>query len=473
MTEEVTEEVTDGVALDLSAPRTVHLVGVGGAGMSAIALVLARMGHRVSGSDLKHSSTLERLRLEGVVVATGHDPSHLPDPCDAVVTSTAVPGTNPEVRAARERGVPVLRRCDALREITRMRRSAVVSGTHGKTTTTSMLALILRAAGWRPSFIVGGEVNEVGTNAALDEGEWLVVEGDESDGTFLELEREAALVTNVEPDHLEHWGGFTALVGGFRDFVSATRGPVVVCGDDPVAADLCPERPPLTYGASADADYRIEDWTPEGPGSRFVLHGPEGRLGVVRLPVPGRHNAWNAAGAAALALELGVPFEAARTALGRFGGVSRRFEFRGQVGGVTLVDDYAHLPTEVAATIAAARHLGGRRVVAAFQPHRYSRTAGLWRDFARAFEGADVVVLTDVYSAGETPRPGVSGHLILDAVLEGGTAARVVYLPKRADLVRHLPALTRPGDVLLTLGAGDITTVADELLAGERGEGGG
>jgi UDP-N-acetylmuramate--alanine ligase len=459
-----------GLALDLTSTRRIHVVGVGGAGMSAIAEVLARMGHHVSGSDLKPSSALTRLELLGVTTTVGHDGANVPDGADAVVVSTAIPPTNPEVAAARERGVPVLRRAQALRALVATRRAIAVAGSHGKTTTSSMLALILRAAGWHPSFLIGGDVNEVGTNAAYDDGEWLVVEADESDGTFLELEPDAAIVTNVEPDHLDHYGGFARLTGAFEDFLRGVPGTRVVCADDPIAARLAAAVPGTrTYGWDDTADYRIAGYEGGRTGSRFSLEhasdrGARRELGTVELPIPGRHNAANAAGAAALALELGVPFDAVVHALGAFGGVARRFQFRGEADGVTLVDDYAHLPSEVRAALRAAREGGWPRVVAVFQPHRYTRTASLWRDFADAFVDADAVVLTDIYAAGEAPRPGVSGRLVLRAVLDAHPGTAVTYLPRRADVVRHALSLARPGDILLTLGAGDLTTVPDEWL---------
>ena len=451
--------------LDLDAPRAVHVVGIGGAGMSAIATVLARMGHRVSGSDLKHSPALERLRLLGIDVRVGHLAANVPADVDAVVASTAIPASNPEISAATARGIAVLRRADALRALVATRRSIAVAGSHGKTTTSSMLALILREAGWHPSFLIGGELNEVGTNAAYDDGEWLVVEADESDGTFLELAPEAAIVTNVEPDHLEHYGGFGALVDAFGRFLADVPGVRVVCVDDSIAADLATAVGGVrTYGWDERADFRILDYVGDRRGSRFRLSRDGELLGVIELPVPGRHNVLNAVGAAALALELGVPFEAVARALGGFGGVARRFQFRGEVGGVTLVDDYAHLPTEVAAMLGAAREGGWRRVIVVFQPHRYSRTERLWRDFADAFVDADMVILTDVYPAGETPRPGVSGRLVLRAVLDAHPDTALTYLPRRADLVEHVLRNAGPGDVVLTLGAGDLTTVPDEWL---------
>jgi UDP-N-acetylmuramate--alanine ligase len=451
--------------LDLSSPRRVHIVGIGGAGMSAIATVLARMGHRVTGSDLKESRGLERLRLLGVRADVGHRAENVPADADAVVVSTAIPDSNAEVREATGQRLPVLRRADALRALTATRRTVAVAGSHGKTTTSSMLALILRAAGWQPSFIIGGDLNEVGTNAAYDDGEWLVVEADESDGTFLELDPEAGIVTNVEPDHLDHYGGFADLTAAFERFFAGISGVRVVCADDPVARHFADGNGgTATYGFDKDATYRIVAYEGDRNGSRFAVQRDGRELGAIELPVPGRHNAANATGATALALELGAPFDAAAEAMRGFGGVARRFQFRGEIDGVTLVDDYAHIPGEITAMIRAAREGGWGRVIVVFQPHRYTRTARLWRDFADAFTGADQVVLTDVYAANETPQPGVSGRLILGAVLDAHPALPVVYLPRRTDVVQHALRLARPGDVVLTLGAGDLTTVPDEWL---------
>jgi UDP-N-acetylmuramate--alanine ligase len=361
----------------------------------------------------------------------------------------------------------VLRRADALRAIVATRTTVAVAGSHGKTTTSSMLALILRAAGWHPSFLIGGDLNEVGTNAVFDSGEWLVVEADESDGTFLELAPHDAVVTSVLPDHLDHYGDFDALVDAFETFVARIPGVCALCADDDVAATIAATTSAqvVTYGFADTSDYRLDDYAGGRSGTQFSLARHGEALGVVQLPVPGRHNAVNAAGAAAIALELGAPFDAVTRALGGFAGVARRFQFRGERDGVTYVDDYAHLPSDVDAMIRAAREGGWERVVAVFQPHRYSRTAALWRDFADAFAGADALVLTDVYPAGEQPQPGVSGRLVLRAVLDAHPEQAVTYLPRRADLVAHVPRLARPGDVVLTLGAGDLTTAPDEWLA--------
>jgi UDP-N-acetylmuramate--alanine ligase len=451
-------------ALDLSLPRRVHIVGVGGAGMSAIALLLARMGHRVTGSDIKHTAVLDRLAAAGVDVRLGNRAEHVPVDADAAVYSTAVPRSNVELRAAEEHGIVVLHRATALAALAATRRTIAVAGSHGKTTSASMLALMLRSAGWDPSFVIGGEVNEVGTNAAFGNGEWLVVEADESDGTFLHLEPDAALVTNIEPDHLDYYGGFPQLVAAFEQFMAQTRGPLVVCVDDPVAMRLASARAGVrTYGYAADADYRIAGETRSATGCRFSLAVDGTVRGELAVPL-GVKAAANAAGAAAIAMELGIDIAAVGAALANFGGVARRFQYRGERDGVTFVDDYAHLPSEVAAAIDTARAGPWHRVITVFQPHRYTRTASIGRDFAHAFVGSDAVVLTDVYAAGETPIPGVSGRVVLHAVLDSHPGLPVSYLPRRADLAGVPMRLARPGDVVLTLGAGDLTTMPDVWL---------
>jgi len=457
--------------LDLSRPCRVHVIGIGGAGMSAIATVLAGMSHQVSGSDLKESGGLERLRSLGVDIAVGHDAANLPAELDAVTISTAVPRSNPEVVAAGERGVPVFRRAEALAAIAATRSSIAVAGTHGKTTTSSMLALVLIEAGLRPSFIIGAEVNEIGTGAVWDTGDHLVVEADESDGTFLELPRLGAIVTNIEPDHLEFYGGFEPLKAAFVRFLHETPGPRVVCADDPLAAELGRAAGAITYGTGPDADYCMTDLVGARGGSTFHLvhHGTD--LGEIRLPIAGAYNARNAAAALVMGLELGAPFEAGRTALARFAGVARRFEHRGEVGGVTFIDDYAHLPSEVSSVLAATRQGNWGRVVCVFQPHRYSRTAALWRDFADAFGDADLLVVTDIYPSGEAPRPGVSGQLVAQAVLDSHPWRRLAYLPRRADIVGYLGTELRPGDLCLTLGAGDLTSLP-EIVQEQLADGG-
>jgi UDP-N-acetylmuramate--alanine ligase len=455
----------NGPRLDLSRARRLHVVGVAGAGMGAMAEVLAAMGHRVSGTDLAVSPELDRLAGLGVEVAVGHHPE-LVEGVEAVAASTAVPATDPEVAAARRRGIPVLRRADLLAAMCGRRRTVAVSGTHGKTTTSAMLSASLAAAGMQPSFVVGGRVLDVGSGGRWDSGEWLVVEADESDGTFLELPAEAVVVTSVEPDHLEHYGSFDNLVSAFGRFLAAAPGVRVVCADDPVAAEVGAARGAVTYGTSHEADYRLVDVERGRAGVTFGLEHAGEVLGRVRVPLPGLHNARNAAAAVVAATALGAPFDAAAAGVARSGGVARRFHRRGERDGVTFVDDYAHLPGEVAAALSAATDGGWDRVVAVFQPHRYSRTQALATDFAGAFVGADLVVVTDVYAAGEPPRRGVTGRLVADAVTTGPGAPPVSYVPDRAGLVSYLRSVLRAGDLCLTLGAGDLTTLADELLAG-------
>lgn len=451
---------------DLSQPRRVHVVGVGGAGMSGIAAVLAAMGHRVSGSDLKWSNGLERLRAAGVEVHVGHDPAHVGD-AELVTASTAVTASNPEMAEARRRGLPCHSRAEVLAALCATRRCVAVSGTHGKTTTTSMLALVLVEAGLHPSFLVGGDLAGVGTNAVWGSGQWLVVEADESDGTFLALSPELAVVTNVEPDHLDHYGSFESLVEAFERFCAGRPMGVVASADDPTAAAIGRRHGAVLVGAAADADYRLDEVRAGPAGVSFDLRRAGEHLGRIELPVTGASIAQNAAMATAAAMVVGAPFEAARAALVRFAGVARRYERRGERNGVRFVDDYAHLPTEVRAVLEAAAG-EGRRLVVVFQPHRYSRTAALGTQFGHAFTGAEVVVVTDVFAAGEVPLPGVTGRVVADAVRHARPGTEVHYVPSRADVAARVAELLRPGDLCLTLGAGDLTTLPDELMDGEQ-----
>jgi UDP-N-acetylmuramate--alanine ligase len=433
--------------------------------MSAIASVLAAMGHTVTGSDLKGSPALDRLAVSGVTVQVGHDAAHV-GAAEVLAVSSAIPATNPEVAEARRRGVPVFTRAEVLASIAACRRCVAVSGTHGKTTTTSMLALILVEAGLRPSFLIGGDVNEIGTNAVWDGGAWLVIEADESDGTFLHLDPEIAVVTNVEADHLDHYGDFHGLVEAFDRFLADRPGGAVVGADDPVAARLGVAHGADLVGTDAGASFRIEAIEAGADGVSFGLRHRGEVLGRLALPVGGANIARNAAVAVAAAIRVGAPFDAARRALARFAGVARRFESRGESQGVRFVDDYAHLPTEVAAVIEAARATAPRRLVVVFQPHRYSRIAALGQDFADAFTGADTVVVTDIFAAGEAPLPGVTGRVVADAVARAHPSLEVAYVPGRAELRSHVAAMLAPGDLCLTLGAGDLTSLPDELQSG-------
>jgi UDP-N-acetylmuramate--alanine ligase len=449
--------------IDLSQARRIHLIGIGGAGMSAIAEILAGTGHKVSGSDLARSAALTRLVAAGAVVAIGHDAANLGE-VDMVAHSTAIPPGNPEIVEARRRGLPVLRRAELLTAITRAWTTVAVAGTHGKTTTSAMLTSGLRGAGLDPAFIVGGDLRDLGRGAAVGSGRLLVVEADESDGTFVELEAHAVVVTNVEPDHLEHYGGFDKLERAFNTFVEQALGPKVICIDDPGSARLARLGRCVSYGTAAGADWRIVEPAPTPRGITVTVQGPDL---TVQLPLrqPGMHNARNATAALAMAVALGADGRVVAEALSSFGGVGRRFEERGSAAGVTLIDDYAHLPTEVTAALAAARSLGPDRLVAVFQPHRYSRTQQLWSTFANAFTEADVLIVTGIYPSGEQPRPGVTGELVADAVRQAHPEADIRYLESLDAVVGTLEAELCPGDLCLTLGAGDLTAIPSRVLA--------
>jgi UDP-N-acetylmuramate--alanine ligase len=456
-----------GETLDLRFPKRIHIVGIGGAGMSAIAVVLRAMGHTVSGSDLKESPVAVRLRSQGIAVAVGHRAENVGS-VDAITFSPAVAPTNPEIAAAAAHGARVVARSGMLAAICATRRCLAVAGTKGKTTTASMLSLILIEAGLRPSFLIGADVNEVGTNAVWDSGEWLVVEADESYGTFEELRADWAVLINVESDHLDHYGTFDNLRAAFDAFVGQATEGSVVSADDPEAAAIGRTHGARSVGTAPDAAFAMTDISLSRSSASFTLRGPDGELGPLTLGVPGLHNVRNAALAVTTALQIGVPFAAASTALARFAGVTRRFEFRGEVNGVTFVDDYAHLPFAVRAALATARIGGWARVVAVFQPHRYTRTAELAEQFGSAFADADVLVVTDVYGAGEAPIPGVSGRLVADAVRAQDPRLPVAYAPSWDELRQVVGSMLRPGDLCLTLGAGDLTTLPDDLLESPR-----
>jgi UDP-N-acetylmuramate--alanine ligase len=435
--------------------------------MSAIATLLAQGGHRVSGSDLVVGPALEPLRRMGVEVHVGHLPDRVAG-AEVVVASTAVPEDDPELVAARRAGIPVMRRREFLPALAAGQPFLSVAGTHGKTTTSSMLAVALRGVGEDPSFLIGAPVPVLGGAAGRGEGRWTVMEADESDGSFLAGPRAGALLTNAEPDHLEHWGGWENLRAGFVEFLSGTDGPAVICAEDPGAAELGSELGLVGYGTAEGATYRMVELHGSAEGSRFVLVGPAGAV-PVRLRIPGAHNALNAAGALALVGQLGLDVAPAAAALARHSGLHRRFERRGEAAGVVVVDDYAHLPTEVRAALAAARQSAPGRLVVVFQPHRYSRTEALWREFGPCFGEADLLVLTEIYPAGEAPRAGVSGALLVDSARAAGASPR--WSPSLDDVVELLCSELRPGDLLMTVGAGDVREVGDRVLAALAGGG--
>ena len=444
----------------------IHFVGIGGIGMSGIAEVLLNLGYAVSGSDLKESEITRRLAALGGRIARGHAAENLSD-VDVVVTSSAVKRDNPEVVEARRRKIPVLPRAEMLAELMRLKYGVAIAGTHGKTTTTSMAAHLLAHAGLDPTAVVGGKVNTFGSNAKLGRGDYMVVEADESDGSFLRIPPAIAIVTNVDPEHLDHWKTPEALRQGFVDFVNRVPfyGLAILCIDHPGVQSLIPdvEKRFVTYGESHQADYRARAIEVSGHSVAFEAVRRGESLGRFEVGMVGRHNALNALSVVALADEMGIPMEEVRAAFASFQGVQRRFTVRGEAGGVTVVDDYGHHPAEVKATLLGAREAFHRRIVCLFQPHRYTRTRDLLPDFARAFNDADVLLLTDIYAAGEEPIPGATSDALARAIRASGH--RDVSLVSRPELARAARERVRPGDIVLTLGAGDVTAAGPELLA--------
>jgi len=456
----------------LGRTRHVHFVGIGGIGMSGIAELLANLGYRVSGSDARPSAVTERLASLGVTVAIGHDAAHVGE-ADVVVVSSAIGAANPEVAAARAAHVPVIPRAEMLAELMRLRVGIAVAGTHGKTTTTSMVALMLERAGLDPTAVIGGRLSAFGSNARLGRGQYMVAEADESDRSFLKLSPTFAIVTNIDREHMDTYGSFDRLVDAFRDFADRVPfyGAVVACSDDAPIRSLLPTltRRTITYGFDAGADVRGTGATSDGTLSRcrvrYAVPGAADARGEgdIELRVPGRHNLLNALATTAMGLELGVPFARIHDALAEFKGAERRFQVRGEVAGVTVVDDYGHHPTEIAAVLQAAREGKPARIVAVFQPHRYTRTHDLLDAFGPAFAPADVVVLTDIYAAGEAVMPGVTLEG-LAAVMR--PAVKVLHVvPDLARLPEAVAAVARPGDLVITLGAGSISAAGERILA--------
>ena len=442
----------------------IHMIGIGGAGMSGIAEVLGSRGHAVTGSDLKESPYTRRLEESGITVFIGHAAEQVGE-ADRVVISTAIPKTNPELLEARRRSIPVIPRAAALAWILEGSRSIAVAGTHGKTTTTSMTAHVLRALGEDPTALIGGELNDIGSNVAFGRADLVVAEADESDRSLLQLRPQAAVVTNVEFDHPDFYTSLDDVLETFSAFVASlpSDGHLVVCADDPSFPRLINDAPcpATTYGISA-GDLSAEVLTPNS----YVLSENGERRGTVELGVYGRHNVLNSLAAAGIARWLGHDAYQAAGTLKDFGGVRRRFQLKGERAEVRVLDDYAHHPTELSATLEAARATAphGGRVLAVFQPHRYSRTRKLYREFGGAFAAADAVLITEVYGAGEMPQPGVNGKLIVDAICETSRHPDVYYIPQQDDVPKVLREISERGDVVLTLGAGDISRAGEELL---------
>jgi UDP-N-acetylmuramate--alanine ligase len=456
----------------LGRTRRIHFVGIGGIGMSGIAELLANLGYEVSGSDAKRSEVTDRLETMGVHVSAGHAAEHVGD-ADVVVVSSAIHPDNPEVAAARRRGIPVIPRAEMLAELMRLKYGIAIAGAHGKTTTTSMIALVLERAGLDPTAVIGGRLSAFGSNARLGRGDYVVAEADESDRSFLKLSPAIAVITNVDREHMESYGSWEHLQQAFVEFANKVPfyGLVVACADDPVVRALrgSMTRRVVTYGLQGEGDHDIAgrglSLEAFGSACTVVRQAPEGRshLGALRLRVPGRHNMLNALAAVAVGLEVGVPFARIAAALAEFQGAERRFQMRGEARGVMVVDDYGHHPTEIAAVISAARAGIGRRVVVVFQPHRYSRTSQLMSEFGGALGAADEVVLTDIYPAGEAPIPGITIDALVEAVRQ--TARCPVHLVRQIDDVpSEVARLARPGDLVITLGAGSIGGVGDRIL---------
>jgi UDP-N-acetylmuramate--alanine ligase len=468
-----------GDTIDLSSTRRIHVVGIGGPGMSAIAQVLLEMGHAVSGSDIVRSAATDRLTRMGVVVSIGHDAA-LVAGCDAVTFSSAIPRSNIEVAAALEEPtIALLTRAQILAAICDQRPTVAVAGTHGKTTTTSLLTHVLERAGRKPSFVIGGDVRSLETGAGWQDGDLFIVEADESDGTHLALPIHATILTNIDVDHLDRYTSFENIVSSFEEYVMKIDGPKVLCSDDIAVANLAQKYAATTYGIVSEADFRASQISfAHGASSFMVQHRIDGAyvsLGKVSVPLRGQHNVLNALAAIAMAMQCGVTFDECSRALSSFGGVARRYEKRGEDGGVTFIDDYAHLPTEIAAVLKASRDEtdNWKRVVAVFQPNRFNRMNVLSPQYANAFVGADLVVVTEIYASGTTPIEGVTGHLVVDAVQQAHPTATVVWQPMRKGLIDFLANELTAGDLCISMGCGDIESLPDEVIArrtAQRGE---
>ncbi len=456
-------------------PCRIHFVGIGGIGMSGIAEVLLTLGHRVSGSDIHETEVTRRLEALGALVSYGHNADAVGAKTDVVVISSAVKYSNPEIGRARELNIPVIPRAEMLGELMRLKEGIAVAGTHGKTTTTSLIAAILSRAGRDPTAVIGGKVRAFGGAGRLGQGHLLVAEADESDGSFLLLTPSIAVVTNIDPEHLDYYGDMERMRGAFADFVNRVPfyGLGVMCLDNVNVRAVLPNvrKRVVTYGTTQEADYEARDLCVVGMDTVFEAVCRGTVLGTVRLRLPGRHQALNALAAIAVASELDVPFEDIRAALAEFGGIHRRFELCGESGGVTVFSDYGHHPEEIRATLAAAREGFGRRIVAVFQPHRYTRTRDLFNEFLECFDDADHVFMTDIFAAGEESLDGLSGDVLCWALKRRGHMD-VSYVPRVDDVVQEIKPHLRPGDLVMVLGAGNIHQVAEDLvcqIAGVQG----
>jgi UDP-N-acetylmuramate--alanine ligase len=447
--------------------QQIHFIGIGGSGMSGIAEILLNLGYRVTGSDQKRNDAVEHLEQLGAKVVIGHAAANV-EGSHVVVYSSAVSRDNVEVRAAHERQIPVIPRAEMLAELMRLKYGIAVAGTHGKTTTTSMIGAVLAEGRYDPTIVVGGRVTSLGSNARLGQGEYLVAEADESDGSFLKLAPTIAVVTTIDAEHLDHYGTLDAICEAFRVFVSKVPfyGSAVLCLDQPNIQRLIPrlEKRIITYGLESGADLVARHLELAGMTSRFEVYQRGALLGECTLQIPGRHNVLNALAAVGVGLDVEIPFVTIQKALAGFAGVQRRFQVRGSAAGVTVVDDYGHHPAEIRATLAAAKAGFDCRVVTVFQPHRFTRTHHLRQEFLTAFNQADVLIVMDIYAAGESPMPGVTAEDLANGIRAHGHR-NVTYLGSdRARIAQHLCEITRPGDLVLTLGAGDVSLLGPEIL---------
>lgn len=445
----------------------IHFVGIGGIGMSGIAELLINLGYKVSGSDLRETDITRRLVQLGCTFRHGHRPDNAAG-AHVVVISSAVKADNPEVQYARETMIPVIPRAEMLAELMRLKYGIAVAGAHGKTTTTSMVATILAHGGLDPTAVIGGKLNSLGTNAKLGQGRFLVAEADESDGSFMHLSPSIVVVTNIDAEHLDYYGNIECIKTTFLEFINKVPffGTAILCLDDNHIPSLIPflKKRYSTYGLSAQADFQARDIRAEGLGSSYIAYGHGEELGKVEINVPGVHNVYNSLAALACGLEVEIPFGDIQAGLRQFSGVQRRLQIKGKVNGIVIIDDYGHHPTEINATLTALRQCwDGRRLLVVFQPHRYSRTQALFQEFTRAFYQADMLIITNIYPAGETPIPGVDAKCLHDSIRSQGHKD-VHFVPEKGDLSRHLESIVRPGDVVLTLGAGNIWQVGEELL---------
>jgi UDP-N-acetylmuramate--alanine ligase len=443
----------------------IHFVGIGGIGMSGIAEVLLNLGYQISGSDIKETEVTRRLQTLGCEIAYGHRRENVKE-ADVVVISSAVRQGNPEVEVAEQRLIPVIPRAEMLAELMRMKVGIAIAGTHGKTTTTSLIATVLASGGLDPTVVIGGRLNSIGSNARLGQGEFLVAEADESDGSFIKLMPTIAVVTNIDPEHLDYYKGIEEIKETFLSFLNKIPffGLAVLCLDHPNIQSLIPrlKKRFVTYGLTTQADFQAKEMRFEGLSTSFDVLHQRREVGRVKLQMPGLHNVYNALATVATAFELNIPFQVVQETLRDFSGIHRRFQIKGERKGILIVDDYGHHPVEIMATLKAARTGWERRIIAVFQPHRYTRTQALFHDFLTAFYDADVLILTDIYPAGEDRIEGVEAKALFEGIREYGHKD-VSYLAKKEEIIEHLLGIVTPGDLVITLGAGDIWQVADEL----------